>query len=420
MARTKLRVWIMSDGGYWHATSLYSQFYETYLKKKMGMEIEWHLVPWNSVWQELIESFKNNRSPDVFQLGTTWLSSMAHMGFLAPVPSGLIGQKAVVKWMEEIVRYNSRHMAVPWFIDISILMARQDILHSYQIDTTKPLKWEEFYNLCSEIGESALISRQKKKENPDNPLPLGISFHPEITTLHNIIPWLWAGGWNFPDFKNPPFRIFNDEKANVSFDYLSGLYAACKMPGNILLAPSHTLQHDFFHKGEFVFFISHWCLDIIKKYGIFPDQFEYNWPFTAIPFPAGPYGSIPWGGGSVLCVSSQSKHKEESWNLIGHMAKDDFMKRKTQLSGSFPALEGLFWEEIRGIKSLAPYYDMIKNSSTYPSHPLWCSIEILLSSSLSELFTLFAGDGRNMDKASEIIIKADDKINELFSLAWGL
>lgn len=411
MAQPKLRIWIVSDAAYWQRGDFYTKYYQDHLRENLGMDSEWRLIPWNSIWKELIEAFKAGKPPDVFESGTTWVATLANMGFLTEVPQGLEKEECLTSWIDKVVSFQGRRMAVPWYLDLAILTARMDVLNSVGASGEDLKDWFSFKQVCSDIARKYSDSEDKKI------MPLGFSFRPEPSILHNVIPWLWSGGWKFPDLKKNPVSLLSDNSAQVGLAYIIELWQKSLMPREVASTNPYLIQEDFFRKGSFAFFISHWSPGLIRLFQTEIKDYNIAFPIQAMAFPAGPKGSIPWAGGSVLCVSSVSKNKEIAWELVSHLISDEFMAKKMSITGSLPAHQGAFWNS--KVPQIETVLDMVQKSHSYPVHPLWFSIENTLTFGLSEFFWSIFEKGVFDEKSARILEKTDRLVNDLIDFDWG-
>lgn len=413
MKKSKIKIWLISEAAFWKSEVYTVNYFENLLRKE-PLTVEWRFIPWKSVWQELLNAFKSKNPPDIFEIGSSWIGTLAEMGFLMPLSIDIFRKDFVVKWVEDISIYGKERIAIPWYIDLSILTVREDILEKFEIRLEDLKDWDGFLSSCKKISQG----RSSKGEDVSI-LPLGFSFRPEPSLLHNLIPFFWGNGWDFPDFGNRPFRIFTDERAIETFDFLARLWKASSMPKIVAYTNSFIIQEGFFRDGSFFCFVTHWSPDIMKMFQEKADLESIKFPILAIPYPAGRcQSSYQWGGGSFLAVSSNTKEKNACFDFLLHFTSNEYLIEKIKNESRFPPYEGVY-EKLELIP-LEKIRRLIVSSRTYPQHPMWFSIEKLMVDGMSEILW-YLTDYEGFEKGAEKIAeKWDNVINEILSMNWGL
>jgi ABC-type glycerol-3-phosphate transport system substrate-binding protein len=407
---TKLKIWLISDAVFWRS-DIYIVNYFDKLFENEPLTVEWRFIPWSNVWVELVNAFKAGEPPDIFEIGSSWVASLAEMNFLLPLNLDIFRKDYVVDWLERISIYKGKKVAIPWYVDLGMLTARKDILDLFGISTGSLKDWEGFYSSCKKVALNVLKGDSELKI-----LPLGFSYRPEPSLLHNMIPFFWSNGWKFPDLNNPPFKIFSDERAIETFNYLASLWKVSLMPKTIAYTNSFIIQEGFFRGGNFLYFVTHWSPDIIKMLDNRPEMNDIKFPFIVIPYPEGKYGSFQWGGGSYLAVNSKTKSKDACFDFLIHFISDSYLLEKIKVESRFPPYKKVY--EKVDIPSLLQVRDLIEKSKTYPSHPLWFIIEKFMTDGMSEILWYLTDVGEVDEEALKIAEKWDSLINEIFTTDW--
>lgn len=408
MVEKQLQVWVMTPLGDDFNSSI-NELLRPFLAENPGLTIDWRGIPWNSMPWELIKAFKMGSGPDIFQSGMSMLGTINHLDFPAEVPTWVETRPVIAPVLDEIVQYNGRRVAVPWFLDSTFLNARADFVQAMKIDSKKISTWEGFLETCREIN-------RLRDNDPNLPYPFGITCHPIAITLHNALSWLFSGGWQYPCFSNSPVEFFNSPKAIPGFQYLSELLQISHCPDYINKIQSFRFYYDFYEAGHFIFAVGD-CRPFIQQLtGYCPEYVSF--PLELYPIPKGPYGAIPWAGGSCLSVSNQSRNIEKAWELVRFIISDDFMRTWVHKTGYQPAHEGSFWNDYAG----SPYLQLIKDSFQVafplPKHPLWNSLHIYIVTCISEVLWDFINGKKFDEKIQARLLALDTQINRLLRLAW--
>ncbi|MCX7821735.1 MAG: extracellular solute-binding protein [Brevinematales bacterium] len=397
MSKNKLKIWLVSESVFWKSQTYVIDYAENFSRKE-SFTIEWRFIPWINLWNELTTSFKSKNPPDIFEIGSSWISTFAEMNFLAPISTNLRNDY-INEFVSKISIINNEIVAVPWYLDLSILIGRNDVLQKLNIKN-ESFTLESFFESCKIIGQ--------------NIPPLGLSFRPEPSLLHNLIPFFWANGYEFPDFSKGNFNIFNDKTFIDTLLYIANLWYNSKMPKTVAFADYFSIQEAFFREKGFVFFITHWLPDFLN---ILNSDKNTN-TFKIFEFPQGSYGSFQWSGGSFLAISSTSKKKELCYEFIKHFISDEFLIQKIKKEGKFSPYESVY-DTIEN-NNLKKIKKLIKNSKTYPPHPLWFSIEKFLYRGLSEILWNLIDNPVFGNEIKTIAEKWDKNLNKLLDIKWGI
>ena len=360
-------------------------------------------VSWYSAWPELISALASADPPDVIQIGTSWVATLAHLGHLAPVPNGVVDRPPIAPWVDEVVRYAGTSFAAPWQLDCSCLLARTDVLDRLGLSVADLSDWAGFLSACERVGAGT-----------DGLMPIGLTCRREQATLHLLVPWLWAGGWQVPDLSAPPVHALTSPSAGPGLEYLSRLVLASRNPEAVAAVHPSRIEESFYQEGRFAFMLGYWWGAIQRLTGTGRPS---AMPFTPLPLPTGPAGSVPFGGGSVLAVPSGSADPDAAWAVVHALLDADLLHTWAGISGAPPALDGGFWQVYADHPEVALQRQSARAARAYPSHPLWRSTEALLSRGLGELMWGMAMRSSPAD-AVAIAQRADAQLNSLLAVAW--
>lgn len=409
----RLRVWILPSHIGFRTKEVTSLAVEPFIQKHPGLTIEWRLTSWSQIWSDLMLSFKNGDPPDILEIGTTWLSTLSHLGYLAPVPEGLEQTPVMAPWISQSVTYNDQQTGIVRSLDCSCIIARSDVLDSMGVQPAQLNTWESFAHTCQRIGELT----KKTGHDPMHPYPLGLICRPEPTTFHNVAPWLFSGGWNIPNLSKKPVSMLSSASAQPGLKFLDDLLRTSQTPEDVGEIQPYRLNHDFYQEGRFAFLTANWWLMALKLLGHMPEEFD-RWPITLLPTPSGPAGAIPRAGGLSLAVSTQSKMQELAWELVQYLISEEFMGEWSWETGCVPAHGGAFWERVCERPEGILMRDIVTASQFYPVHPLWRSMEFIMAKGVSDMLWGFLHDRRYGKETKMLAVTVDEQLNSLLEMAW--
>lgn len=413
VVKQRLRVWIMPVHLGPRTGIVFKQLIQPYLDNKPHLSVELRLIPWGEAFSVINHAFKTGDPPDLFQLGTTWIGAMGNLGYLAEIPSGLEKRPTLAPWVDEIVTMDCHRYAIPWATECSYLMARKDILDEVGVSPQDLKNWQGFLDTCKKVA----VKTDPNLSDPRRPLPLALTLRPDYNTLHSVTSILWSGGWKHPDLSLHPLRLLSDPSAEAGWQYLSQLIQTNNAVDYAQLVEPHLIETNFYQNGRFAFYLGYgWhmirqCLNASDK---------NPWPIEMLAIPRGPAGKSGRGGGAVLAVSSRTAMPHEAFELAQFLISDDFTKDWVQYSGMTPAHEGEFWQQYADRPQLSFIREETQRAVSYPTHPLWYSIEQSLFKSISDILWRYV-QGQPYDTETRRIAKtADDYVNAMINMAWDL
>lgn len=413
MHKDTLRVWIMPTQVGSRTGKLFARSVASFRKAHASVALELRVIPWSNAWGELMRAFKKGEPPDVMQVGSTWMGTLAHLGHLAKVPAGLDTKAVVAEWVNECATVNEARLGIPWVVECSGLIARRDIIDTHLREGDLGT-WKGFLSFCRDLGDQA----NKQEIDPRRPLPVGITCRPEPVTLHNLAPWLISGGWKLSDLlAKEGSQILSHKSSRQGLEYLGELLRVNRTDEDSGTIQPYRLSMDFYQEGRFAFLVGNpW---MIVRNQIDPTAaVESRWPVTFLPIPAGPAGTVTRGGGSILTVSSRTQNPELAWKLVKHMTSSTFMDVWTQSSGDVPAHLGGFWTRHGDHPEIQRIRQSLEVAKNYPSHPMWATVEQVLARGLSDILWSLLANEPFEENGLGIASSVDEELQSILQLGW--
>lgn len=419
MGEVRLRGWLMPSLGP-DTPALLDRALVPFFRAHPNVKITWRFVPWNRAWQELIHAHKRGDPPDVFQLGSTWVGTMAQMGGLLPPPIGIESYAPIASWVNESVTFRGIKMAVPWLSDFSVMAVRTDILDKLGIDPGELTHWPGFLAACEKIG-----ARSKAPGiDSEYPVPIGFSHRPEPGTLHHVTPWLLSGGWRVDLAGAGCTRLLSHPSAKPGIEYVHRLLHSHPFASTVAHMHAYQLRRGFYSDGSLAFLCSHWSSEIRRVFNAeYAQEAKGRHPMMTMRLPRGPAGSIGFGGLSALGVSPASKHAEAAWDLVRFMISDDFHRVWVASCGEPSAHLVSFWTETHGrtdeqIRVLRLLRESVLEGYCYPTHSVWRSIEHTLTEGVSRILLKLLNHDPDDRSVIETANEADARVNAFLRFEW--
>jgi multiple sugar transport system substrate-binding protein len=311
---TTLRFWAMGREGE-VVTALLPEFERAHPNVRVVVQ----QLPWTAAHEKLLTAFAGDATPDIAQLGNTWIAEFVALRALAPLDASIAksgldaGDFFPGIWQTNVV--DGHVYGLPWYVDTRLLFYRRDILQAAGIGSP-PRSWQEWTRALAAI---------KARAAPDHYallLPLN-EVEPLIAfALSQGEPLLRDGG-RYGNFESDGFR-----RALAFYVDMFRQGFAPPISGTQL---SNVWNE--FGRGTFAFYISGpWNIGEFERR--LPAAVQGTWATASLPGPSGPGASL--AGGSSLVVFRASKAKDAAWQLVEYLSRPDVELRFRELTGDLP------------------------------------------------------------------------------------
>jgi multiple sugar transport system substrate-binding protein len=293
-----------------------------------GIRVVAQQLPWTAAHEKLLTAFAGDATPDICQLGNTWIPEFVALGAIAPLDRYVASSSIVQQgdyfsgiWDTNVV--SGTLYGVPWYVDTRLLFYRRDLLAQAGY-SSPPATWQQWMRMMEAI---------KQRVGPDRYailLPLN-EFEPLLAlALQQGEPLLRDNG-RWGNFESAGFRRALRFYVDV---FRSGLAPA-------LTGVDVSNVWNEFGRGYFAFYISGpWNIAEFKRR--LPAGVQGSWGTAPLPGPDGPGQSI--AGGSSLVLFRASRSKTAAWQLIEYFARPEVQRRFHELTGDLPPRRGP-WSE---------------------------------------------------------------------------
>lgn len=292
-------------------------------RENPGIRVRAQQVPWTAAHEKLLTSYVGEATPDIAQLGNTWVPELAAIDAIAPLDARVAASPAIDPsdffagiWNTNVV--HDTVYGIPWYVDTRVLFYRTDILHAAGYDAM-PATWSEWKRALERI------QRQAAPGHYAIFLPTDEWAQPVIFGMQAGSPLLKDDG-RYAAFADSAFRRGFDFYLSLFRDGLAPVYSNANV-GNV---------YEEFARGTLAMWITGpWNIGEFQRR--LPDSLRGKWMTAPLPGPDGDSSRTSLAGGSSLVLFRRSPHQAEAWKLVEYLARPDVQLRFYQLTGDLPA-----------------------------------------------------------------------------------
>lgn len=378
---TVLEVWAAGREG-----AVLEQLLPAFEASHPGLRVHVQQLPWISTHEKLLTAVVGESTPDVAQLGNTWIAEFATIGALAPLDAEIVGSTVLdpTDYFSGVWATNAfegERFGVPWYVDTRLLFYRRDLLASAGY-AQPPGTWKDWQAAMRAIRDQSEQARSQASSTgattgatrvplfsplnePEALLAFGLqSLEREQHSASSLgSASLLRSGGRFGNFRSPEFRHALDFYVSL---FQSGL-APLETSANV------ANQWEEFARGSFVFFFSGpWQLGELAHR--MPPALADSWGTAPLPGEHGPGASLALG--SSLVVFAHSPKRREAWQLIEYLSEPAVQQHFYELTGDLPPRRSSW---IGGGPALEPrsaaFHEQLERVLPMPAVPEWERIE---------------------------------------------
>jgi multiple sugar transport system substrate-binding protein len=286
-------------------------------------------LPMSAAHQKLLTAFAGGSTPDMAQLGNTWLPEMVALDALAPLQAR-VDRSTVIKpddyftsiWATNVV--DGTLYGVPWYVDTRLLFYRKDLLKAAGFDAP-PRDWAQWRRMLAALSD------------------------PQRHTYGILLPTneyeqLMSLALQQPD------PLLRDDNRYGNFESAGFRRALTFYVDTFRLHQAPTITNveagnpwSEFGRGVYAFYLSGpWNIGEFRKR--LPAELQDDWSTAPLPGPND--AGVGAAGGSSLVIYRTSKHKDAAWQLIEYLSQPQVQQRFYDLLGDMPPRRSS-WRAVR-------------------------------------------------------------------------
>lgn len=386
--KEKLEFWGLGSEG-----EVVARMIPEFERRHPGIDVIVQQIPWSAAHEKLLTAQVGEATPDLAQMGNTWIPEFVAMNALADL-GPLAAHSTVVTpadyfrgiWDTNIV--DGTLYGIPWYVDTRVLFYRSDILASVGY-AQPPHTWQQWRDAMQRI-------QQQRKSRWAILLPTNEWEPIVMLALSNGSTLLNVEGTRGA-FRQPAFA--------EAFDFYNDIFRsgfAPKVSGSQI---ANLYQQ--FAQGDFAMYITGpWNVGEFRNR--LPASMQNKWATAPLPArdASSPTG-ISMAGGSSLVVFRSSRHRAAAEKLIEFLSEPAQQVRFFELTGDLPARRSAWSSPALQAESHFPAFrEQLEHVEPLPRVPEWEQIA-------SAIFDRGEAAARGATTTSAALIDLDARADEL-------
>ena len=317
-SRVELRFWAMGREG-----EVVQELVHDFERENPGILVRVQQIPWGAAHEKLLTAHVGGSTPDVAQLGNTWIAEFSALRAIAPLGARVATSTAVVDsgffrgiWDTNVV--DGEVYGVPWYVDTRVLFYRKDLLARAGY-SAMPTDWAEWRRCMEAVKRVA-----------------GAGRYAIFLPTNEYTPWIVLGMQaGSPLLRDDDTRgAFSGPEYRRAAEFYLDLFRRGLAPA--VPGASIANRYQEFERGTFSMYISGpW--DVGEFSRRLSPAMQGAWGVAPLPGPDGPASGVSTAGGSSLVLFRRSAHQAEAWKLIEFLSRPEQQLRFYHLSGDLPA-----------------------------------------------------------------------------------
>ncbi len=351
--RSLVRFWAMGREG-----EVVQELVRDFEELHPTIRVEVQQIPWTAAHEKLLTAHVGDSSPDLCQLGNTWIAEFVALHALEPLGDWVDRSTTITPrgffpgiWDTNVI--DGTPYGVPWYVDTRVLFYRKDVLAQAGYDAM-PETWAEWRQAMT------AVKRLAGKDGYAILLPTNEFSQPVIFGLQMNSPLVAENG-TVGAFSKKPFRD--------AFAFYIGLFEDGLAPPVSNSEVSNLYQE--FARGYFSMYVTGpWNLGEFERR--LPPALADEWATAPLPGPGGIETGVSLAGGSSIVLFRSSERKEAAWKLIEYLSAPAQQLRFFALTGDLPArTESWQHESIASDPRITAFGEQLKRVVATPKIPEW-------------------------------------------------
>ena len=371
-----LRFWAMGREG-----EVLGELLADFQREHPGLTVRVEQLPWTAAHEKLLTAFAGDATPDLAQLGNTWIAEFAALNALEPLKGWLDADRTIDPadyfggiWrtneidgtesttgrsrvdsppsggdLTRSARSGDTLYGLPWYVDTRLLFYRRDLFARAGVQTM-PDTWAGFTRALDAL----------QRAGTPTPLLLPVQeYEPLLAFALQAEDLLLRDGRRFGNFRGAGFR--------AALQFYMERFARGHAPSTSGGEIANLWQE--FGRGTFAAFISGpWNIGELDRR--LPAALRESWSTATLPGPNGPGAST--AGGASLVMFRRSRRHADAMRLVSYLSRPEVQLRFYALTGDMPPRRSAWASpSLAGDTRARAFAAQLERAKPSPAVPEW-------------------------------------------------
>ena len=324
-------------------------------KENPGVTVNVTAIPWADALSKYQTAIAAGTTPDLAQMGTTWMANFADA--FQEVPSG-IDTSGYFSGAKSPAVVNGKAVGVPWYVDTRVIYYRTDLAKKAGY-STPPTTW---------AGLEAMAKAMQTKAGAKwgITLPAG-----GTDSFQSMLPIAWSGGVSLMNSAQTSWTLDSPQMVSALKYYQSYFTEGIANPN---ASTALGAQESAFVSGNTPMLIAAPAeISAIDQAGG-GSGYESKYSVMQIPADTGS-ASTSFVGGSDLAVFKNSAHSAAAWKLVQYLSEPSVQAAWYKTTGDLPAVQSA-WSDaaLTQDPKFAVFRAQLESVKAPPANTAWTQV----------------------------------------------
>lgn len=328
-----------------------------------GVKVNVTAIPWEAAHNKYQTAIAGGTTPDVAQMGTTFMADFASA--FDPTPAS-IDTSGMFEGSKGSTVVNGTPYGVPWYVETRVIFYRKDLAAKAGY-SSPPATFDEFKAMAK-----AMQTKAGAKWGIN--LPTG-----GVDSFQGALPFLWSAGASLMNAEATKWTLDTPQMVE-GLTYFQSFFTEGIADKNVSTAPGGL--EEAFVKGSTPMLVSGpWQIGLLDEAGGpgFSDK------YGVMRFPK-KQSSTSFVGGSNLVAFKNSKNRDAAWRLIQWLSQPKTQAAWYKMTGDLPAVQAA-WDDPSLSKDakLTVFKDQLADVKSPPSNTAWTQVSAAADTQLEKI-----------------------------------
>ena len=358
---------------------------KSFEKENPQAKVEITAIPWGAAHQKYQTAIAGGSTPDLAQMGTTWMSDFA-AGF-EKVPAGL-DTSGMFDGAKSAATVGGTAVGVPWYVDTRVVYYRKDLAAKAGYETP-PTTWSGFQAMAKAMQTKAGATHGIL-------LPTGAV----QDDFQGLLPFAWSNGAELTNSSGSKWTF--DSPAMVStLQYINSFFTDGIASRDPNTATGGT-EADFVSGKVPMFIGGPWETGSLMTAG--GADFKDKIGVMMIPKQK---SSTSFVGGADLTVFKNGANRDGAWKFVQYLIRPDVQVQFYKLIGDLPSQKAAWNEgDLKSDPLLQTFKAQLENAKTPPATTSWTQVSAAADQELEKMVR----GGESPQQAAKALQSAADGV----------